>query len=105
MRFSGLIVVGALSILAGCAKAKAPTPPPPPPAVEVTPAAPGSEGKPPQAVYPKQARALPGDIIIKNCTVTHEIGNKADCICRKANTHLDAVDSTKSMLMVCKGKK
>ncbi len=51
--------------------------------------------------YPKQHQARVNDMLIQNCTVTIETGNKATCICRNATTHLDANDPSKQM-MVCK---
>jgi hypothetical protein len=73
--------------LASCAQPK-PAPPPPPPAIER------------KTSYPQQA-ARPGDMVIKNCTVVREDGNKADCVCRKASTKIDVNDPGKQM-MVCK---
>jgi hypothetical protein len=70
-----------------CAQPK-PAPPPPPPAIER------------KTSYPQQA-ARPGDMVIKNCTVVREDGNKADCVCRKASTKIDVNDPGKQM-MVCK---
>jgi hypothetical protein len=74
-------------VLSGCARPKPVTPPSPPAIQKVT--------------YPKQSPPRPEDTLIRNCTVTQEAGNKADCICRKASTKIDAKDPGKQVL-ICK---
>ncbi len=65
------------------------------------PTAPPIETTEKPAKYPHQHQARTQDMLIQNCTVTAEAGNKATCICRNATTHLDANDPSKQM-MVCK---
>lgn len=36
---------------------------------------------------------------IAGCTVTAETGNRADCVCRKASTKIDATDPSKQSLI------
>ncbi len=83
-------------VLSGChPKATAPEPISPPPVAET------QTAPMPVEKYPHQHPARSQDLLIKNCTVTRESGNHADCICRNATTHLDANDPRKQM-MVCK---
>jgi hypothetical protein len=83
-----LSILFALVLLAGCTHAPQPAPlPAPPPVAAKVPVKPG----PPR----------PGDIVVRNCTVTKEANGRADCICRHANTHIDANDTTKQAL-VCR---
>jgi hypothetical protein len=51
--------------------------------------------------YPRQSPPRASDIAIKNCTVTREEANKADCICRKASTKIDVNDPGKQVI-VCR---
>ena len=55
----------------------------------------------PRPIKPGPLRA--GDMLVVNCQVTHPTNaqGKADCICRHASTHIDAVDTTKQSL-VCR---
>lgn len=86
MRLISLIF--AICVLSAChPKASAPEPTPAP-----------SIEKPD---YPKQGPVRSRDMIVRHCTVTRAVGNKTDCICRNATTHLDAKDPSKQM-MVCK---
>jgi hypothetical protein len=88
------------SITLGCAKPR-PQPPPAPPTIEM----PAPSPSPPVTVapsYPRQQPARPGDILVKGCTVKSVKGNRAECICRRANTQLDATDPQKPMVMVCR---
>jgi hypothetical protein len=85
-------LIAAMCIMSACYHPKATVidvPDAPPPTVETT------------EKYPKQHPARSRDMVIRNCTVTGESGNKADCICRNATTHIDANDPSKQM-MVCK---
>lgn len=90
--FSFLMFLVALA--QSCVREKPASPPPPPSIAE------SHEGVAPTR-YPKQAPARPRDMIVKNCTVTNETGNKAQCICRNASTQIDVHDPSKQML-VCK---
>ncbi len=72
-----------------------------PKATTVIPTAPPIETTDRTAKYPHQHQARTQDMLIQNCTVTIEAGNKATCICRNATTHLDANDPSKQM-MVCR---
>ena len=82
-----------LALLVACAKPKAQQPPPPPHISQH-----GENAW--QKTYPKQT-ARPGDMPVMGCTVIHEQGNKADCICRNASTTIDAKDNSKQHL-ACK---
>jgi len=95
MKIEAAIVLFA-AITLGCAKSKPQPTPPPPPIETPTPAA--------ATTYPKQGPARAGDIAVKGCAVTSLKDNRADCICRRASTHLDAADPNKPMVMVCRTK-
>lgn len=85
-----LVALAFVLALTGCVKPHAPEPAAPP-SIRVVP-----ESK----SYPKQT-AHPGDMAVYGCTVTAEQGNRADCLCRKAATKIDARDSSKQSL-ICK---
>jgi hypothetical protein len=95
MKIEAAIVLFA-AITLGCAKSKPQPTPPPPPIETPTPAA--------ATTYPKQGPARAGDIAVRGCAVTSLKDNRADCICRRASTHLDAADPNKPMVMVCRTK-
>ena len=85
------IAIALLALLfTGCAKPKPHRPPAPPPL----------RAEPAARNYPKQL-ARPGDMWVHGCTVTKEEGNRADCLCRKASTKIDAQDAAKQSL-ICK---
>jgi hypothetical protein len=83
-----ICLIFAICILSGCHPKAAAPEPQPAPTIE-------------NHRYPKQHPVRSRDMLVKNCTVTGESGNRADCICRHATTHLDANDPSKQM-MVCK---
>jgi hypothetical protein len=85
MRIS--ILIFAL-VLVGCERQTPTVPRPAPPIIQANP-------------VPKVAPAHSGDITVHNCTVTKETDGHADCICRRANTHIDANDTSKQAL-VCR---
>jgi hypothetical protein len=85
MRLS--ILIFAL-VLVGCERQTPTVPRPAPPIIQAKP-------------QPKVAPARAGDITVHNCTVTKETDGHADCICRRANTHIDANDTAKQAL-VCR---
>jgi len=80
-RFPALLL---LVLLTGCATPKRNIPPAPP-AIQ-------------QSPRPKPAPAADGDLVVRNCTVTHEAQGKANCICRRAVTHIDAKNGNKASL-------
>jgi len=84
MRIS--ILIFAL-VLVGCERQTPTVPRPAPPIIQAK----------PQPKVVTGARA--GDITVHNCTVTKESDGHADCICRRANTHIDANDTSKQALV------
>ena len=89
MKHYRTLALASLLCLVSCARPK-PVQPPPPPSISVQ-----------QKSYPKPAPPRPGDMVIKNCTVTHEEENKADCICRRGSTKIDVNDPGKQVV-VCR---
>jgi hypothetical protein len=81
-------------LLSGCAKPKPQPVPAPPPLASVDPL-------PQHVVYPV-LKAKPGDVVVKGCSVTGVTGLRADCLCRRASTQLDAADKQKQIVIVCK---
>jgi hypothetical protein len=74
------VVLLAALLLTGCANKKpvAASPPPAPPPAPETPRA---KPEPPLTA---------SDLLIKNCSVTHQDGNSVTCKCRHARTAIDA---------------
>jgi hypothetical protein len=84
-------------MLVGCAHPKPqPIPPPPSAAVEQH-----IDPLPQHVLYPKLT-AKPGDVVVKGCSLTGVTGLRADCLCRRASTQLDAAGKEKQLVIVCK---